>query len=524
MLAQSSNEYFRFCPGEEHIKISDAICLGRRRSSFPKCSGCQFNDDETIAAEHAESIAAQAAKPTPESMIESVFKAYDVRGVYPEPLNEDIAWRVGHGTATLLRTTLRGYRRSDPRATSLAVGCDMRKSAESLKNALIDGILSTGTSVLDVGMIDTAQLYFAVNHLSSGGGVQVTASHNPAHYNGFKICGMGGAPIGEGSGLEEIKRIARQVTPHEVVLQAQVSSVDLSDDYRQFVRRFLKPVRRLRVVVDASNGMAGKWFPIVFGDINLDVTPLNYTHDGTFVHDPNPLVEANLVQLKDEVRKQNADFGVCFDGDADRLMMVDENADTVTCDFMTGLLAREFLTDFPGSTVLYDLRSSRVVAEEIERAGGTASRERVGHAFMKKAMAESKAIFGGELSGHFYFRDNWFCDSGMLAFVHMVNLLSSADKPFSELVKPLRRYSATGEINFEVQDKDALLDELATKFADADVDRLDGVTAQYSDWWFNARKSNTEPLLRLNVEADTPDLLESKFDVLKSLLGSPVNH
>jgi len=271
--------------------------------------------------------------------------------------------------------------------------------------------------------------------------------------------------------------------------------------------------------------MAGKWFPILFEDCeNLEVIPMNFEHKGEFSHDPNPLVDSNLRWLQDEVLQSEADFGVCFDGDADRLVLVDEKAQIVRCDYLTALLAVSFLRDRPNSTIVYDLRSSKVVAEEIRKAGGIPKRERVGHAFMKKSLSDSKGIFGGELSGHFYFADNWYCDSGMLAFVHVVNIMSQTSAPLSELIEPFQCYAGSGEVNFENEQKDETIKALSEKYADGQVDYLDGITVQYANWWFNVRKSNTEPLLRLNLEGDTDALMDQKMDEISKLLGKRVEH
>jgi phosphomannomutase len=277
--------------------------------------------------------------------------------------------------------------------------------------------------------------------------------------------------------------------------------------------------------VDASNGMAGRWFPILFDGVpNLTVVKLNFEHQGDFVHPPNPLVPANLDQLRAAMKQHNADLGACFDGDADRCIFVDETTRIVPCDLLTALLAGEYLKSSPRSTVVYDLRSSRIVRDTILANGGTPRRQRVGHVFMKKAMAEDNGIFGGELSGHFYFRDFWYCDSGMLAFVAVVNAMTHSGQPLSEMLKPFEKYAASGERNFENDDKDGTFQRLLEKYRGAEIDRLDGLTVQYQDWWFNVRASNTEPLLRLNMEADTPDLLESKLAELTPLLGRPVDH
>jgi len=529
--ANQAAEYTRYCPGAEHVKISDAVCHGRRRVNYPKCRGCPFNDDErdpVDAAPAPEQLPPEVVgrlTHTEDAEMDSVFHAYDVRATYPEPLNEDVAWRIGHASAQFLRSLLGGYERGDKRANSVVVGHDMRASSPALAGALIEGITSTGTDVIDIGMIDTPQIYFAVNHLGCCGGIQTTASHNPAQYNGFKICGLKGRPIGRETGLDDIRRIATVIGRHETGTTAAVRTEDLAVAYRKFIRGFLKDVPPTKAVIDASNGMAGRWFPIVFEDCpGLDIAAMNFEHDGTFVHEPNPLVEENLAALRQAVVAQQADFGACFDGDADRCMFVDGDGQIVPCDLLTALLAPMFLRQDPGSSIVYDLRSSRVVPEEIAKAGGVPVRQRVGHVFMKKALRDSKGIFGGELSGHFYFRDNWYCDSGLLAFVSVLNLLGQAGKPLGELIAPLRRYVSSGERNFKNDDKDGTISRLADRYADAEVDFLDGITVQYPDWWFNVRPSNTEPLLRLNAEAKNQKILDKHLTELAPLLGEPVEH
>jgi phosphomannomutase len=458
-------------------------------------------------------------------MIEKVFKAYDVRATYPDLLNEEVAWRIGFATAAFLQTSLRGLERSSLEAMTVVVGRDMRTHSPALQAAFIAGARAAGSPVVDVGLIDTPQIYFAINHLGACGGVQTTASHNPANYNGFKISGAKGVPIGADTGLLDVCRIAQNTTRHETGKEAPLKQRDLSKEYKAFVRRFLQTPRRLKICIDASNGMAGKAVPLILGDVSeLELITMNMEHTGTFVHEPNPLVEANLAPVRAAVREHNADFGVCFDGDADRLILIDETAGVVPCDLLTALLAKRFLQDNPGATVVYDLRSSRIVAETIKAAGGVPRRERVGHAFIKKALSDTKGVFGGELSGHFYFRDNFYCDSAMLALVHVINLLTAEQRSLGELLAPLRKYAASGERNFENHDKDKVIAALGERYSDGRVDYLDGVTVQYPDWWFNVRKSNTEPLLRLNVEAQSPNVLEAKLAELAPLLGKPVAH
>jgi phosphomannomutase len=459
-------------------------------------------------------------------MIEKIFKAYDVRATYPSPLNEDAAWKVGHATAQFLKRSRQGTQERVKLEDTLVVGRDMRPSSPSLANALIEGIRSVGMNVIDVGMIDTSFMYFAINHVDAVGGIQTTASHNPVQYNGFKISGPKARPIGAATGLDDIKRIATSLRPGPTGLTAKIQSMDLWPVYRQHVLQFLQLKRPIRVVIDASNGMAGKMVPAVFDGVkDLQIIPLLFEISGSFTHEPNPLVEQNLDLLKQHIAREKPDLGVCFDGDADRCMFVDEKGKTIGCDIITALLARDFLQmpQNKGSAIVYDLRSSHVVADEVKAAGGVPKRDRVGHAFIKKTLADTKAVFGGELSGHFYFRDNFFADSGAIAFARLLSVLSAQPKPLSELVGPLHRYASTGEVNFQVEDKDGKIRELAEAYKKGQIDYLDGITAEMGDWWFNVRKSNTEPMLRLNLEAKNRQMMEEKFAELKKHLGEPVH-
>jgi len=302
-----------------------------------------------------------------------------------------------------------------------------------------------------------------------------------------------------------------------------VQKCDLTSEYKNHVLKFLRPnIKKMKIAVDAFNGMAGKTIPAIFGNLPVKIVPLNFEHTGEFKHDPNPLVEKYLDEIKTAVRQKKCDFGVCFDGDADRMMMVDEKGDTVSCDLIVALMVPYFLEKKPRSVVVYDLRSSRVVMEEIIKYGGTPRRERVGHAFMKKAMRDSHAVFGGELSGHFYYSDNYYTDSAMITLMHVMNIVSKAGIPMSELIKPLRRYSSSGEINFGVEDKQAKIDELTKRHSEGRIDHLDGVTVGYKEWWFNCRPSNTEPLLRLIVEAGSKELLDEKLSEITEHLNGPV--
>jgi len=453
----------------------------------------------------------------------AIFKAYDIRGVYGQQFTEEDAWKIGYAAANFLRSLLTGYDRGQANAQSICVGRDMRTHSKSLTKALIRGMNATGANVIDIGMIDTPQMYYAINHFGTCGGVQVTASHNPAKYNGFKISGIDAKPVGVDTGLKDIEHISMALLHTKGTEDGSIEKYDIIEDYKQHVLKFLKPtLKPLKIAIDASNGMAGKTIPEIFGDLPVEILPINFKHDGTFKHEPNPLIEENLAELKEVIKTQKCDFGVCFDGDADRLMMVDEKGQNIGCDLMTALMVPYFLEIKPASTIVYDLRSSLVVSEEVIKHGGTPRRERVGHSFMKKALRDSHAIFGGELSGHFYYRDNFSTDSGMITLTHILNIVSASDKPVSELIAPLRRYSSSGEVNFEVEDKKNKMKELAKTYSTGNVDWLDGVTVRFKEWWFNCRPSNTEPLLRLNVEAKTKEMLDEKFAEIAANIGAQV--
>ena len=455
----------------------------------------------------------------------TVFKAYDVRAVYPDPLCEETAKSIGSATGRLLLSEADGL-------AKVVVGYDMRLSSPSLVSALKDGLLEVGCDVLDVGLVDTPFIAFAVNHLDAIGGIQTTASHNPAQYNGFKICRAKAKPVGMGTGLEKIQAMAEgKVEPKMDISRGSETSMDLWDAYQQHVFTYLDPRIQsgevvIRAAIDASNGMAGTMVPKLFRDIKgLELVEINFENDkGTFVHEPNPLVDANLQQTIDAVKAHDCHLGICFDGDADRCMVVDEKGNIVGCDLITAWLAPKFLAHEADGSIVYDLRSSHAVAKSIELAGGTSVRSRVGHVYMKQAMAEHDAPFGGELSGHFYFRDNFYADSGAMAFACVVSALANCDSPMSEQIAPHQTFSQSGEINFEVEDKEGAMVSLVAAFPDAKIDRLDGVTVDCGDWWCNVRASNTEPLLRLNLEAASPEAVAARVAEVSPLLGTRVNH
>ena len=509
-------DYHRHCPGEKYT-ISDAVCGGRRTRHYPKCKECAFNDDPAATAKARRGVPAVPAIP------DGIFKAYDIRGKSPGEITEDVAWRIGYATAKFLLTSDAAARLTGENAKAIVVAGDMRPTSDALSKAIMEGVLATGADCIAIGEVETPVIYYAVGSLGAAGGIMVTASHNPAEYNGFKMTGPGGLPIGESSGLAQIKTIAQGLERAGGSFKGKLRQLDLSNGYIQHVRRFADHVQPMRIVMDGSNGMSSKWTPMILHDLGLDVVPLYFERTGAFVHNPNPLHDEAVADLRQKVIETQARFGVCFDGDADRCVILDENGDRVAGDTLTALLGHDFVKREPGASIVYDLRSSWVVREEILAAGGTPRRERVGHSFMKAALRKFNAPFGGELSGHFYYRDNYYCDSAVITLMKVLSIVSRSDAPFSEILEPLRRYHDTGEVNFRIPDKDAMIKELARAFSDGKVDFLDGVTVEFDAWWFNCRPSNTEPLLRLSVEAKTAELLHEKFDQLKSILGQPVN-
>jgi phosphomannomutase len=433
-----------------------------------------------------------------------VFKAYDVRGAYPAEIDESLAERLGGAVVRFLK------------ARRIAVGRDVRLSAPSIAAAVARG---AGCEVVDIGLCTTPMLYFAVGRLGLDGGVMVTASHNPPGDIGFKICRERAFPIGEKTGLKEIEKMSAE----KAAGGSTISSRSIQADYRDHLRRQIEKAPKLKIAVDTAHGAVGAHFDAMFGDLPLDFVRLCWEPDGRFPsHEPNPLKDENVVDLQAAMKKTGADLGVAFDGDGDRCMFFGPGGVRIGCDLMTVLIARSELRRHPGSAIVYDLRSSRVVPEEILKAGGRPIRDRVGHSFIKETMKKNDAVFGGELSGHFYFKEHYFADSGMMALAKVLDLLGREGRPIDELLAPLRRTSATGEINFKVADKDSLMKTLTQTFKDGRLDTLDGITIEYDDWWFNVRASNTEPFLRLNLEADTRELMEQKRALLFSILGTPV--
>ena len=434
-----------------------------------------------------------------------VFKAYDVRGIYPTELDEDGAYAIG-----------RAYvEQFEPR--KIAVGRDMRLSAPSMAAAVSRGAAEAGCEVLDLGLVGTEMVYFAVGDLGLDGGIAVTASHNPKEYTGLKIVRRGALPVGGDSGLLDVRDRAVSGAWDPT---GPVGKVQEHDVWPAFIERVLSfvdvpAIKPLRVVIDAANGMAGVMLPPVLERLPIEAVRYYFEPDGTFPnHEPNPLLPENREFIVERTKAEGADLGLAFDGDADRCFFVDDTGEFVPGDFVTALLAESILEKSPGAKIIYDVRASWAVPETIERAGGVPLVNRVGHAFIKQRMREEEAIFGGEVSGHYYFRDFSQADSGVVPFLLMLELVSRRGETLSEILRPYReRYFITGELNTPVPDVAVKLQELKERFgSQGQVSHLDGISVTADDWHFNVRPSNTEPLLRLNLEARSEDLMEEKRD------------
>ena len=449
--------------------------------------------------------------------IPAIFKAYDIRGLVDSEITPDFTFATGVAFARFLQ--------QEREPGSVVIGEDMRPSSPVLADAFSAGVTSQGLDVNRIGLASTDMLYFASGKLNLPGAM-FTASHNPAEYNGIKMCLSGARPIGKESGLLAIENFVRQGSPMYIRSMGVEKEVEMLTDYVDYLLSLvdISEMRRLKIVVDAGNGMAGYTAPAIFERLNVELIPLYFELDGTFPnHEANPIDPKNLRDLQKAVKKHNADLGLAFDGDADRCFLVDENGETVNPSDLTCLVAARELARVPGSTIIYNLISSRAVLEVIEENGGTGLRSRVGHSYIKKMMADSGAIFGGEHSGHFYFKDFWRADSGALAALHAIAALGSNKASISKILKPYQRYVSSGEINSVVSDAPAEMKKIEEKYGSqsgVEIDRLDGLSVNGDTWWFNLRSSNTEPLLRLNVEAKTQARMEKVRDeVLKAIKG-----
>jgi phosphomannomutase len=444
-----------------------------------------------------------------------IFKAYDVRGVYPDEFDDDAAYRIGRAFATWLRGDGVAHDR-------IVMGRDVRLSSPSLSDAFAGGITESGLGVADLGLSTTDMVYFASGRLSLPGAM-FTASHNPPQYNGLKLCGPGAAPVGVETGLREIRDLAERDRRRPEGRPGRREQVDMVEDYLDHVLSFadLEALAPLVVAADAANGMAGLVVPALFERLPCKLIPLYMDLDGTFPNHPaDPIVPENQADVKRAVTENGADLGLAFDGDADRVFLVDEQAQGVSGSLVTALVAEGMLDRYPGAMILHNVICSRTVPEVIREHGGTPIRTRVGHSYIKKVMAETGAVFGGEHSGHYYFRDHYNADSGLVASMVVMDQMSKAGQPLSELLEPLRRWRDSGEINTEVSDQQAVMGKISAAYPKERQDRLDGLTVEFEDWWFNVRPSNTEPLLRLNVEARTEELLQEKTAEVLALIRS----
>ena len=439
--------------------------------------------------------------------LDTIFKAYDVRGTVPDQLDADICRRIGAAFAVFAA------------APTILMARDMRSSGQELSQAFAEGAMGQGVEVVDLGLGSTDLLYFAAGRLDAPGAM-FTASHNPAKYNGIKMCLAGARPVGQDTGLQQIKAMVTD-PPAPAEAAGSMRSADLVEEYAAHVRSFVDigGLRPLKVVADAGNGMGGLVAPRVFEGLPYELEILYGELDGSFPnHPPDPIQPENLKDLQARVLDTGADVGLAFDGDADRVFLVDEKAEPISGSTTTAMVAKSMLEKHPGATVIHNLICSKAVAEIIRENGGTPVRTRVGHSFIKAVMADTGAVFGGEHSGHYYFRENYRADSGLIAAVVVLELMGSAGVPLSELRKPFERYAMSGEINTTVDDPLAVIERVAEASAGASIDRTDGLTVDYGSWWFNLRPSNTEPLLRLNLEAPTADECASRVREVRALM------
>lgn len=439
----------------------------------------------------------------------SIFKAYDIRGTVPDQLNEELAYKIGRAFVTFLG------------CDRVVVGRDVRASADSMFNALARGITDQGADVIDIGAGDTPMLYFAAQGYPAA--INITASHNPPKYNGFKICRENAVPISGDTGIKDVEKLCMENKFSDPAKKGTIKKKNVLPEFVEFTRSFARHkegAKTLKVVIDGANGAGTLTYPYIFKDLGYDIVPLYMEPDGTFPnHEANPLIEENLDDLRKKVVETGADLGAALDGDADRCMFIDETGRTLRADVVGGIISLSILKGKKGATVLYDLRSTKAAAKAIESQGGRAIKCRVGHAFIKQEMREYDAIFAAELSGHFYFKDHFFTESSAMALINILNLMEETGKKLSELAEPVLIYAHSGEINFEVSDKDAILKELEKTYGSkGTVTKLDGLSVDLDGWWFNVRASNTEPLLRLNLEAATAEEMESHKKELISII------
>lgn len=449
----------------------------------------------------------------------SIFKAYDIRGVYPSQLDEDTAYRVGRAFSEIIK------RENPGKTLSLVVSRDMRLSSPQLKERVVEGIVDSGVNVIDIGMTTTPTFYFGVAYYGYDGGIQVSASHNPKEYNGFKMVRRNAVPVSGESGINDIRDFCIKGEFPISSTKGSVTTLDGVTEKAADVERAgtdWKTIKPFKIVVDTANGMAALDIDAMFKDLPCQLVKMNFELDGTFpVHTPDPLVEENLSLLKAEVVKQGADFGIAPDGDGDRYFFIDEQGNTLRQEILRGIMAQDILKEKPGSTVCYDIRPGKITLDMILESGGKPSVTRVGHSLIKEQMIRENAVFGGESSGHYFYQFPFGTFEAPVTLVmRFLSFLSVQNKPLSQVISPLQRYYHSGEINSKVADVKAKIEEIKSHYSDAKISTLDGVTIEYPIFWFNVRGSNTEPLIRLNLEAVSKELMEHKRDEVLALIRS----
>ncbi len=442
----------------------------------------------------------------------SIFKAYDVRGIYPDEIDEHLAYKIGRAFVVFMK------------AKQVVVSQDMRVSSDSLKKELLAGITDQGADVIEVqGFSSTPKHYFASWWLKAPASIMVTASHNPGKYNGFKFTRKDAIAISGEDGIKDMEKLVAENSFRKPTRKGRIIRKDITEEYKKHLMKFVdaKKIRPLKVVIDAGNGMGGRELELILDKLPLHVIKMYFEPDGSFPnHEANPLLDENCKAIIKRIRKEKADLGIAPDGDVDRVFFFDEKGRRIPGDLVTALIAEKLLERGRGEKVLYDLRSSWATKEKIEEHGGKALMCRVGHAFIKERMRKTNALFAGELSGHFYFRENFFTDSGIIAALKFLQIVSRKNKKVSDIIEPMKKYYVSGEINSTVKNKDKIMKKLGQLYADGKVTWIDGIRVDYDDWWFNVRPSNTEPLLRLNLEAKTKELMEEKRDEILGIIRS----
>jgi len=455
-----------------------------------------------------------------------IFKAYDIRGIYPDEINEETVYKIGRAYIRFLKTNTKTAKQN----CRICIGRDIRQSSPALFESLVRGITDEGANVYNLGLATTPMVYFASGRLNVDGGIILTASHNPAEYNGLKLCRANAVPIGENSGMPDIKKIVLEDNFSEVGKKGAVIKKDIKKEYLDYFSSFINlGGKKFKIVVDPANAMGileldiYKKFPE-----NIELISIYDEFDSSFPnHEANPLKAKTLTDLRGKVLETKADLGIAYDGDADRVGFIDEEGKIIPMDIVTGMLAKIILKKHPGAKILYDLRSSNAIKEIIEENGGIAGECRVGHALIKKQMRDEKAIFAGELSGHYYFEENYKAEAGSLPVIYLLNLMAKTGKKISKLADEIKRYYHSGEINSEVKNKEAVIKKLKEIYKNGKIGELDGVKISFWEnyekgnrWWFNVRPSNTEPALRLNLEADNGELMKQKKDELLKIIRS----